>query len=172
MDRTWLGHLAGPGHSKGTLSRTGLPGRQDASLTLCGLVISHQDGEGVRRQGWGRHIGQGQETREGGFEWTALTRDAAWSEFCEVNCLPLLWSCHGQAGVIPPHSTASTKRVRMALPAHSRLISLAVTERLVCVCVMWCMCMRVCVVCGVCMCVLMHICDIDDLVCGSQRSSS
>lgn len=45
LGRPWLGRLAGPGHSKGALSRTGLPGRQDASLTLCGLVPSGQDGE-------------------------------------------------------------------------------------------------------------------------------
>ena len=53
MGGPWLGCLAGPGHSKAALSRTGLPGRQDASLTLCGLVTGHQDGVGVgvRRPG-------------------------------------------------------------------------------------------------------------------------
>lgn len=51
LGRPWLGCLAGPGHSKAALSRTGLPGRQDASLTLCGLVTGHQDGGGVRRPG-------------------------------------------------------------------------------------------------------------------------
>lgn len=146
LDRPWLGRLAGPGHSKGTLSRTGLPGRQDASLTLCGLVTSHQDGEEVRRPGWGRHIGQGQETREGGLEWTALTKDVAWGS----SLVRILWGqqppialvlppSRGQAGVIPPHSIASTKRVKMALLAHSSLISLAITETqcvcVVCVCV-------------------------------------
>lgn len=58
MGRPWLGRLAGPGHSKGALGSAGLPGRQAASWTLCGLVTGHQGGQG------GRGRGQGPETRE------------------------------------------------------------------------------------------------------------
>lgn len=47
-----LGRLAGPGHSKGALSSTGLPGRQAASWTLCGLVTGRQ--ERVGRSGEAR----------------------------------------------------------------------------------------------------------------------
>lgn len=58
LGRPWLGRLAGPGHSKGALGSAGLPGRQAASWTLCGLVTGHQGGQG------GRGRGQGPETRE------------------------------------------------------------------------------------------------------------
>lgn len=39
LGRPQLGRLAGPGHSKGALGSTGLPGRQAARWTLCGLVM-------------------------------------------------------------------------------------------------------------------------------------
>lgn len=69
LGRPWLGRLAGPGHSKGALSRTGLPGRQDASLSLCGLVTSQPRwGRGEKAREWG----------EGAY-WTRAGDKRGWS---------------------------------------------------------------------------------------------
>lgn len=62
LGRPRLGCLAGPGHSKGAFSSAGLPRRQAAGWSLCGLGTGQQDSG--YRGGPGRGVGQEHETRE------------------------------------------------------------------------------------------------------------
>lgn len=59
MGRPRLGRLAGPGHSKGALGSAGLPGRQAASWTLCGLVTGQRGERGGRAGAAGGGVGRG-----------------------------------------------------------------------------------------------------------------
>lgn len=65
LGRTRLGRLAGPGHSKGALGSTGLPGRQVASWILCGLVTATRETEWEGRRQGGKGIGQGTRQKTG-----------------------------------------------------------------------------------------------------------
>lgn len=77
LGRPRLGRLAGPGHSKGALSSAGLPGRQAAGWTLCGLVTGHEERTG---RGWGGRDGRtmGRITRQEKMSPAAGVGGAGW----------------------------------------------------------------------------------------------
>lgn len=64
LGRTWLGCLAGPGHGKGALGSTGLPGRQAASWTLCGLVTATRETEWEGGRQGRKRCWEGHETED------------------------------------------------------------------------------------------------------------
>lgn len=112
---------------------------------------------------WERHIGQGQETREGSLQCPAITRDMSWGSsivrilWGQQPPIPLVLPLPGsQAGVTSPRSIASTKMAKMALPAHPSLISLMNAERL-CVRLCVCVCAHVCAYACVYLCICVSV---------------
>lgn len=77
LGRPRLGRLAGPGHSKGALGSAGLPRRQAAGWTLCGLVTGHEERTG---RGWGGRDGRtmGRITRQEKMSPAAGVGGAGW----------------------------------------------------------------------------------------------
>lgn len=90
MGRPRLSCLAGPGHSKGAFSSAGLPRRQAAGWSLCGLGTGQQDSG--QRGGPGRGVGQEYETREDSVSGTGLAWESTDARKDPERRLPLVFA--------------------------------------------------------------------------------